>query len=56
MLNLKIHFSQMAGGGLWVKSAFLCDFGTFLYVNLHNVFAVSPFSKAFKSDQNISGL
>ena len=26
----------MAGGGFGVKSAFLGDFGTFLYVNLHN--------------------
>ena len=37
MLNLKIHFLQTAGGGLMVKSAFLGDFGIFLYANLHNV-------------------
>ena len=37
MLNLKIHFLQTAGGGCGGKSAFLGDFGTFLYVNLHNV-------------------
>ena len=37
MLNLKIHFLQTAGGGFGVKSAFLGDFGTFLYVILHNV-------------------
>ena len=37
VLNLKIHFLQTAGGGLWVNSVFLGDFGTFLYVNLHNV-------------------
>ena len=37
MLNLKIHFLQTAGGGCGGKLAFLGDFGTFLYVNLHNV-------------------
>ena len=37
MLNLKIHFLQTAGGGFGVKSTFLGDFATFLYVNLHNV-------------------
>ena len=37
MLNLKIRFLQTAGGGLMVKLAFLGDFGTFLYANLHNV-------------------
>ena len=37
MLNLKIHFLKTAGGGCGGKSAFLGDFGTFLYVNLHNV-------------------
>ena len=36
MLDLNIHFLQTAGGGLWVKLAFACDFGTFLYVYLHN--------------------
>ena len=37
VLNLKIHFLQTAGGGFGGKSAFLGDFGTFVYVNLHNV-------------------
>ena len=36
VLNLKIHFLQMADGGFGMKSAFLGDFGTFLYVNSHN--------------------
>ena len=35
MLNLKIYLLQTTGGELWVKSAFLCAFGTFLYVSLH---------------------
>ena len=37
VLNLKIHFLQTAGGGFAGKLAFLGDFATFLYVNLHNV-------------------
>ena len=37
VLNLKIHFLQTAGGGFGVKLEFLGDFGTFLYVNFHNV-------------------
>ena len=37
MLNLRILFLQRAGGESWVKLAFLCDFGIFLYVNLQKV-------------------
>ena len=36
MLDLNIHFLQTVSGGLWVKLAFVCDFSTFWYVNLHN--------------------